>query len=51
MERRLGPIGPSRRENFLGPFCVENAIWLLGFFGVIVFYVRENIVAALCILP
>ena len=51
MERRLGLIGPSWRENFLGPFCVENAISLLGFFGVIVFYVRENIVAALCILP
>ena len=27
MERRLGP-----QENFLGPFCIENAIWLLGFF-------------------
>ena len=35
------------QENFLGSFCVENAIWLLGFFGVVVFFsVRRKIVAA-----
>ena len=47
MERRLGPW-----ENFLGPFCIENAIWLLGFFFgvvVVVFSERENMVATLCI--
>ena len=35
----------------LGWICVENAIWLLGFFGVVVFSVREKIVVTLCILP
>ena len=45
---RLSPWCPQTpQENFLGSFCVENAIWLLGFFGVVVFFsVSRKIVAA-----
>ena len=48
MERRLGPIGPSWSAKFFwDPFCVENAIWLLGFWCGRVLSVRRKTGAAL----